>query len=76
MVSREEFQKTIRKILENHGISDKDKLESLPEVITDYFAHNIVNALMDLNSELSVQDVHNLLNRVKFIDGTEPDKQA
>lgn len=66
MVSRFEVKETILKILEDHGIQDKDKLEVLPEVLTAYFAGVLVDALMALNSELTRDDIHKFLERADY----------
>lgn len=71
MESREKVKTTIREILQNHGIQDKDKLESLPEALTSYYGGCLVNTLMDLNGELTVKDIESFMSRNWETDGSE-----
>lgn len=69
MVHREEVKKTVRQILEHHGIQDKDKLDHIPEALTSYFGGTLVEMLMDLNGELTVKDVGSFMSRNWETDG-------
>lgn len=69
MVSREEVQRKVRAILEDHGIGDKDKLEHIPEAVTGYFGEILVSSVMELNGRFAKEEVERVWKIIRVVDG-------
>ena len=75
MESRDLVKSTVREILEKHGISDKDKLDHIPEALASYFGGILTEALMDLNAKLANEDVETFMEK-SFYGNSPPERSG
>lgn len=73
MESRSKVKETVKAILLDHGITDKDKLENIPEVITGYIGGVLIEALMDFSAELTDGTVSVFVTEKWGEDGRQSD---